>query len=249
MSLLSYASPWKSENSTESSAPSRKRIPSIGKDAVGSRKTIKSRPPIGDQFESFHSEEGSGPETIDQLKDKQTAQNTHVNSILNRITSFSNDDRLGDFNPMPYPNALAYPPKLNPNNSEQIIPAERPIEVEENPLMPSTRVPNPERRAGAYYKPAEPASAQYMNYKQAYGREGLVGQNPTKKEPYYAKMGIGSGSGDKIMDRINYMTQMLESLQMEKTNHVTEEFVLYTLLGVFMIYIVDGFSRGGKYVR
>jgi hypothetical protein len=57
------------------------------------------------------------------------------------------------------------------------------------------------------------------------------------------------GTGDKLMDRINYMAQMLESLQMEKTNHVAEEFVLYTLLGIFMIYIVDGFSRGGKYIR
>ena len=133
------------------------------------------------------------------------------------------------------------------NNSEKIIPAERAIEVEENPLMPSTRVEAPTKNTNIYYKPAEPASSNYTNYKQAYTREGLVG-----REPYYSKMGISGsngGSGDKMMDRINYMTQMLESLQMEKTNHVAEEFVLYTLLGVFMIYIVDGFSKGGKYIR
>ena len=113
MSLLTYASPWKSDTSTDNSAhqPSRRRIPSIGKDSSSGpnpRKTVKVRPTYGsvDQYESYQ-EDGPtkrpGPNTIDQLKETQTEKNTRVNSILNRITSFSNDDRLGDFNPMPYP--------------------------------------------------------------------------------------------------------------------------------------------------
>jgi hypothetical protein len=204
MSLLSYSSPWKSDDSEES-APSRKRIPSIGKDA-GTRKTVKARP--------------------EQEKNREE----HVHKIIDRITSFSNDERLGDFNPMPYP-PLAL-------NQDSIIPAEDPIEIEGNPLVPPITVSEPVRKTVPYYRPAE--TNNYTNYKHAYGREGLT--------PYYAKSNV-TGSGDKLMDRIQYMTQMLESLQMEKTNHVTEEFVLYTLLGVFMIYIVDGFSRGGKYIR
>ena len=257
MSLLSYASPWKPDPPQQSissdSAPSRKRIPTIGKDSA-SRKTVKMRPTYGpgtDQYEVYQEDDvpdslktnmRPGPETIDQRLEKQTDQNTRVNGIINRITSFSNDDRLGDFNPLPYP------PAIKMNNSDQIIPAESAIEVEENPLMPKSRVNLAERghkKPVNYYKPADPASQNYMNYRQAYGREGLV---PSSKEPYYSKMGIGS-SNDKLMDRINYMTQMLESIQMEKTSHVAEEFVLYTLLGIFMIYIVDGFARGGKYIR
>jgi len=244
--LLSYASPW--TNDSNANAPSRKRIPSIGKDVpANNRKTVKVRPAFNSDQYQFYQEDAEsakpGPESINELKDKQTQQNTHINGILNRITSFSNDDRLGDFNPMPYP------PAIKMDNSEKIIPAERAIEVEENPLMPATRINSPEKNSGVYYKPAEPSTSShnYANYKQAYGKEGLVG-----REPYYSKMGISGSkgaSGDKLMDRINYMTQMLESLQMEKTNHVAEEFVLYTLLGVFMIYIVDGFSRGGKYIR
>ena len=42
---------------------------------------------------------------------------------------------------------------------------------------------------------------------------------------------------------------MLEEQQHEKTANVTEEFVLYTLLGVFVIFTVDVFTRAGKYVR
>ena len=42
---------------------------------------------------------------------------------------------------------------------------------------------------------------------------------------------------------------MLEQQQNEKTSNITEEFVLYLFLGVFIIFIVDAFSRTGKYIR
>jgi len=54
---------------------------------------------------------------------------------------------------------------------------------------------------------------------------------------------------NKIMEKINYMIHMLEEQQNEKTNNVTEEFLLYTFLGVFIIFIVDSFARAGKYTR
>jgi F0F1-type ATP synthase assembly protein I len=42
---------------------------------------------------------------------------------------------------------------------------------------------------------------------------------------------------------------MLEAQQNEKTSHITEEFILYTFLGVFIIFVVDSFARSGKYTR
>ena len=54
---------------------------------------------------------------------------------------------------------------------------------------------------------------------------------------------------NKLMEKINYMIHLLEEQQYEKTANVTEEFVLYTLLGVFVIFTVDVFTRAGKYVR
>jgi hypothetical protein len=63
-------------------------------------------------------------------------------------------------------------------------------------------------------------------------------------------MGLGNAApDDKMMDKINYMIHLLEQQQNEKTSHITEEFVLYMFLGVFIIYVVDSFSRTGKYVR
>ena len=57
-------------------------------------------------------------------------------------------------------------------------------------------------------------------------------------------------SGDsKMMEKVNYMIHLLEQQQVEKVDNVTEELVLYVLLGVFVIFTVDSFTRIGKYVR
>ena len=77
---------------------------------------------------------------------------------------------------------------------------------------------------------------------------------PPKTQPYYAKMGISTnndngGSGGKLMERINYMIHLLEAQQYEKTDNITEEFILYTFLGVFVIFVVDSFAKTGKYTR
>jgi hypothetical protein len=45
------------------------------------------------------------------------------------------------------------------------------------------------------------------------------------------------------------MINLLEEQQDEKTNNVTEEVVLYSFLGIFIIFVVDSFARIGKYVR
>ena len=68
----------------------------------------------------------------------------------------------------------------------------------------------------------------------------------SKFAPNHAGGGIGD---DRLMEKINYMIHMLEEQQMEKTSNITEEFILYTFLGIFVIFTVDSFTRAGKYVR
>ena len=51
------------------------------------------------------------------------------------------------------------------------------------------------------------------------------------------------------MEKLNYMIHLLENQGKEKTDNVTEEFILYTFLGVFVIFVLDSFTRNGKYVR
>lgn len=57
------------------------------------------------------------------------------------------------------------------------------------------------------------------------------------------------GNNDKLLEKINYMIHLLEHQQHEKTENIAEEFILYSFLGIFIIYVVDGFSRSGKYIR
>ena len=60
---------------------------------------------------------------------------------------------------------------------------------------------------------------------------------------------VNVSNGDsKMMEKVNYMIHLLEQQQVEKVDNITEEFVLYVLLGVFVIFTVDSFTRIGKYV-
>jgi hypothetical protein len=58
-----------------------------------------------------------------------------------------------------------------------------------------------------------------------------------------------SSSNDILIQKLNYMINLLEEQQDEKTNNVTEEVVLYSFLGIFIIFVVDSFARSGKYKR
>lgn len=64
--------------------------------------------------------------------------------------------------------------------------------------------------------------------------------------------GATSNYGDAnsiLLEKLNYMINLLEEQKDERTNNVTEEVVLYSFLGIFIIFIVDSFARVGKYTR
>jgi len=74
--------------------------------------------------------------------------------------------------------------------------------------------------------------------------------------PYYPNTNmnstISSSQNDPhslLLQKLNYMINLLEQHQDEKTQNVTEEIILYCFLGIFLIFIVDSFARVGKYTR
>jgi len=89
------------------------------------------------------------------------------------------------------------------------------------------------RLGAGFYQESAPS---YGNYKSMY--------TDTNIKPYYAE-----NKQDQFMEKINYMIHLLEQQQHEKTAHIGEEFVMYACVGVFVIYVVDSFSRVGKYTR
>ena len=77
----------------------------------------------------------------------------------------------------------------------------------------------------------------------------LLLDQKTKQELIASKDASIAGRDQSIADKLDYLINLLEEQQSEKTNNVTEEILLYAFLGIFIIFIVDSFSRVGKYVR
>jgi hypothetical protein len=84
---------------------------------------------------------------------------------------------------------------------------------------------------------------------------GTPQKNPVNKQYYnndVQMQGYMSGqppSQDLLLQKLNYMINLLEEKQDERTNNVTEEVILYSFLGIFIIFVIDSFARVGKYVR
>ena len=167
-------------------------------------------------------------------------RNSRVNELLNKITttaSASENNKLGEFTPIT-------PPKLQVKRDFDEVAMPRNYE----PAAPSylaastASKENMDVNSAPTYSANDGKGKDYSNYMRSY---------ETQSKPYYAAMGLGStaASNDKMMERINYMIHLLEAQQREKTDNITEEFILYTFLGVFMIFVVDSFARVGKYTR
>ena len=53
----------------------------------------------------------------------------------------------------------------------------------------------------------------------------------------------------ELLTKVNYIIHLLEEQRSEKTSYITEELILYLFLGVFIIFVLDSFSKASKYVR
>jgi len=95
-----------------------------------------------------------------------------------------------------------------------------------------------------YYKRVLPG---YLQQQQQISQK-----NPVNK-PYYTQVNYNPtnsiGDDNVLLQKMNYMITLLEDQQDERTNNVTEEVILYSFLGIFIIFIADTFVRVGKYVR
>jgi hypothetical protein len=234
------ASPWTNGNTENKKRPSTMR------------KTMKMRPymnGIGEPDEYINEEpelRQQLPSSIEDVQSNNDTRTNQVSDLINKITSLNTENdgqHLANFNPMPNP-------MLNNKKPENQVD----IRTTNGELSPTDLMPNNPYQVSLpnIVKNGNPANS--INYSANDSNLGKLSSYNTSYQPsnipYYAKMGLGNGDpNDKLLEKINYMIHLLEEQQSEKTNNVMEEFVLYTFLGVFMIYIVDSFVRAGKYVR
>ena len=68
--------------------------------------------------------------------------------------------------------------------------------------------------------------------------------------PYFTQMSEQPiANRTELMKKMDKILHLLEEQQDHKTGHATEELILYSFVGVFIIFVVDSFARAGKYVR
>jgi len=227
MSLVTTASTWINDD-----AP-KKRAPTM-------RKTIKNKSNVNslESYDNSQSTEGFQNSNIDNTTNYMQDRNTRVNDLIEKITSVDNDSegKMGDFKPLPNPNMSVKKDMDDNTDMAQVI---------YKPPSFSYSANLHKESAPSHYLANETPGVVYSNYRQSY-------ETPMKfvpNQPYYAKMGVGNKGDDKLMEKINYMIHLLEEQQHEKTSNITEEFILYTFLGVFIIFVCDSFARSGKYIR
>jgi recombination DNA repair RAD52 pathway protein len=180
---------------------------------------------------------------------KENFDSNKVNSVLEKIHGGMNDenDNLGDFKPPPIPqsagvNKTIATEEMNTMNSQNNVfrtlgrTPQPNYEGSDNLDLNDYNIYGDSKTVDEYYKRVLP------NYN----------PNSSVNKPYYVNNSTVSSDTvgqDLLLQKLNYMINLLEEQQDEKTNNVTEEVVLYSFLGIFIIFVIDSFARVGKYVR
>ena len=180
-----------------------------------------------------------------------------VNSVLQQIhnnTSDDDDDEKDNFNPPPKPESAGVQKtfstnKMNEsfggmNNSLGITVGKPPspnYDNSDNLDLNDYNNYGDSKAVEEYYKRVLPG---YSSQKDLVNRPYYPYRNPTNVE-----IPTEYASQDLLLKKLNYMITLLEEQQDEKTSNVTEEVILYSFLGIFVIFIADTFVKAGKYTR
>ena len=152
---------------------------------------------------------------------KKVTDHRQFDSIL---SNKEDDDELADF----VPNAVLT--KVPEKTAPPPPPVYTPTLYEEPVATPQSQ---PQQQNPLRVNPSEQYTLhpQFMQYAAQKYKTGVAGRD------------------DILTEKINYVIRLLEEQKDEKTNHVTEELILYAFLGIFVIFVLDSFVKKGRYVR
>lgn len=170
----------------------------------------------------------TAPPTIEETQASMQDRNVRVNDLLNKITAVDEGSKLGAFTPLPNPNMTV----KKEDSSTGLT----------HPLPPPYSMHPANLKKTGNFSANDGYVSNLSNYRNSY-ESAPVFKREADNIPARPVV------DNKLMEKINYMIHILEEQQHEKTSNITEEFILYTFLGVFIIFVVDSFSRSGKYTR
>ena len=155
--------------------------------------------------------------------------NPKIQEMVKRIHEDEDDDEMGDFQPLQNP--VSAGSERMDNTPSTTMQTQQLDEVTGNDSegIASTQ-------EGFTQLPSEYAKQYYQQYV-PYFNQSSDDTTPN---------GVNK---DDLLTKLNQIIYLLEEQQDENTGHVTEELILYSFLGIFIIFVVDSFARVGKYVR
>ena len=184
--------------------------------------------------------------TYQDTVQKQEESKNRINNLLNNMKNVVPDNEgtnLGNFQP------LSAPEISDTDKTKETMFA--------NPFVETKTEENNSKNLSAFV-PIDLTSKEGFSNRNSLASsyiDSYGGKLSEAMRPFMGKTGsplMESSStlgNDKLIEKLNYIIHLLEEQKHEPTQHITEEFLLYTFLGVFIIYIVDSFSRAGKYIR
>ena len=131
------------------------------------------------------------------------------------------------------------------NYSNKFVP--QPVQDDNMDLQDLQDVYMNNEQVNRYFKNLVPNFQQIQNQTQSSSQS--QSQKP-QQIGYKQQTNYNSSDTNQVLiEKLNYMINLLEEQQDERTNNVTEEVILYSFLGVFIIFVVDGFARVTRYTR
>ncbi len=187
-----------------------------------------------------------------------------VNSVLQSIhNSTPDDDDLGNYNPKGTAVSAKHSDDFKPINPFEFpakpvsMGAER-KKLEGMSNMENSLVPQPTDNDDLKLQELQSAFMNDAQVREYYRKlvpsfrdnKSENNKNYYSSQTYPASSPVNINNDNQILiEKLNYMINLLEEQQDQKTGSVTEEVVLYSFLGVFIIFVVDSFTKVGKYTR
>ena len=186
------------------------------------RKTIKQKPNVPNE-----SKLAALLKSMDESSDSESEEGSGSNGLANYKGSDTRNSNSSMFPPLPELNYKGPGSTMATSTSNE---NSKTLYSPDIPTSPQGAVSNntyndtPSTYANQYYKQFIP----YLNQ----GSSEIPGQPK-----------------GELIEKINYIIDLLEDQQDYKTNSIFEDLILYAFLGIFVIFIVDSFAKSTKYVR
>lgn len=158
------------------------------------------------------------------IKRKPSENAANARQQIMGFTTMDDSEEMADFTPPPKPESIGAIRVDNRHKS-----SDSPVQ----PHVTTTHTDAPVTQEAFNSIPSHSADDYYRQF-----------------VPYYDRTGSGNMlNRDELGIKLDYLITLLEEQQDIKTGHVTEEIILYSFLGVFIIFVLDSFARAGKYIR